>query len=49
MVLTTAPVVVIVRRFTRSQAAAARAEYSTPLPAGDRRRAELDDELRDLG
>jgi hypothetical protein len=45
LVLTAALVVVIVRRFTGSQVAPARAEYSTPLPAGDRHSAELDDEI----
>ena len=48
LMLTAALVVMIVRRFTGSQAAPAPAAFSTPVPAGDRYSAELDDELRDL-
>jgi cytochrome c-type biogenesis protein CcmH len=48
LVLTAALIVVVVRRFTGSQAAQAQAAYSTPVPAADRYSAELDDELRDL-
>ena len=48
LVLTAALVVVIVRRFTASQAARVPGECSTPPPVEERYRAELDEELRDL-
>ena len=48
LVLTAAIVVMIVRRFTASQAAQAPGAYSTPLRVDERYGAELDEELRDL-
>lgn len=48
LVLTAALVVVVIRRFTGSRADQPQAADSTPVPAGDRYGAELDDELRDL-
>ena len=47
-VLTAALVVVIVRRFATSRSPEARVSYSTALPAEERYREELDEELRDL-
>lgn len=48
LVLTAAVVVLIVRRFTASQAAQAPVAYSTPVPIDERYSEELDEELRDL-